>query len=119
MATYPSTLPQPTSNGYQVSPVDQTVRTDMEVGTPRQRRRTAARNDRVSLEWFLTDTEMAAFRAWFDGDAEGGAAWFNGLSIAMGDGGLESANDCRFVGPWRASFQAGQLWTVTATIEVR
>lgn len=117
---YPSTLPRPTFAGYQIAPIDQTARTDMEVGAARQRRRTAARNDHVTLQWVFTDAEMAAFRSWFDGAAEaaGGAAWFNGLELATGDGDINPV-EARFVGPWQASLAPGLIWTVNATVEIR
>jgi hypothetical protein len=120
MATFPATLPVPSHNGYQLAPADQTVRTDMEVGAARQRRRTTARNDQISLTWIFTDAEMAVFRAWFDDsdEAAGGAAWFTGLYLALGETGLTSA-ECRFNGPYSASAMPGLNWTVTAKLEVR
>lgn len=117
---YPSTLPRPTFNGYQLAPQDQTVRTDLEVGTARQRRRTTARNDQVSVTWMLKDAEMTAFRAWFEGAAEaaGGSAWFTGLELATGDGGIKPV-EARFIGPWQADLSPGMNWDVTAKLEVR
>lgn len=120
MATFPATLPAPRLSGYQLTPADQTIRTDMEVGTARQRRRTAARNDQVSVAWMFTDAQMAAFRTWFDGSTEaaGGAAWFNGLSLVLGNSGFTAA-ECRFVGTWTADLISGTHWQVSAKLEVR
>jgi hypothetical protein len=117
---YPATLPRPSFTGYQLSPADQTVRTDVEVGTARQRRRTAARNDKVKLQWKLDDTQMKAFREWFDGPAEanGGASWFTGLELALGDGGIKPV-EARFTGPWTAVPLPGMNWFVDATLEIR
>jgi hypothetical protein len=121
MATWPATLPLPTVSGYQLAPGDQTVRSDMSVGAPRARRITAARNDQVTAQWLMDDAQLAAFRTWFEDDVDGiagGAAWFTGLSLAVG-GGLTSP-DCRFVGPFTASLLTGTLlWQVTAKLEVR
>jgi len=93
----------------------------MEAGAPRVRRRTAARNDQVAISWIMDDTQLAAFRAWFDdavAGVAGGAAWFNGLNIALG-GGLTQP-DCRFVGPFTAALINGTLkWQVQAKLEVR
>lgn len=116
MAIWPSTLPRPQVAGYQVAPVDPAVRTDMEVGAARVRRRTAARNDQVSAVWRLTDAEMDVFRAWWD--SAGAGAWFTGLSLALGDGGL-TAVEARFVGTWQASVLPGLNWDVSARLEVR
>jgi len=120
MATWPDTLPNPTASGYQINPGDQTVRTDMEVGSPRVRRRTTARNDRVAASWVLTEAQLDTFRDWFD-DAEtgiaGGSAWFN-VDLAVGTGSRQAVVEARFVGP--CTFAAdSQYWRVQATLEVR
>jgi hypothetical protein len=67
MQAYPPTLPAPLVSGYTLSPVDQTVRTDMEVGAARVRRRTRARNDLIDVSWLFSPVQMAAFRQWFEG----------------------------------------------------
>jgi hypothetical protein len=120
MADFPALLPSPTVQSYQLSPAAQTIRTDMEVGAPRARRRTRARLDRLSVRWVLTDQEMLIFRAWADSDlyAASGAAWW-WITLAMGDGGLRK-REARFTGPWRAvPVSDGSVWEVTAEIEVR
>lgn len=63
---WPDTLPGPSAPGFGLSPVDPSVRTPMEVGAQRTRRRTLSRLDRVTMEWRFKDTEMAAFRSWYD-----------------------------------------------------
>lgn len=120
MAAWPSTLPAPLASGYGVKPVDQTVRTDMESGAARQRRRTTARNDKVTVSWVMTDAQAAIFRAWFEDDAAGaagGAAWF-GVVLMLGTGGAVSV-EARFVKPPDLSLIAAKLWTVSGELEVR
>lgn len=116
---WPSTLPLPIANGYGLAPVDPVIRTDMEVGTPRARRRTSARNDKISVVWVFTDAQMAIFRTWFDNpvEAAGGSSWFT-LDVALGTGGLVSM-DARFAGVWQSSMMDGYNWQVTATLELR
>lgn len=115
MAAWPSTLPAPLIDGYSVNPLDQTIRTDMESGAARVRRRTFARNDLVDVALVLSAAEFAAFRAWFDNDAAGGSAWFD-MPIDIGDG--MTTKEVRFKGAWKA--QRLQLcWRVTAQLEVR
>lgn len=63
---WPDTLPGPSAPGFGLSPVDPSIRTAMEVGAQRTRRRTLSRLDRVTMEWRFKDTEMAAFRNWYD-----------------------------------------------------
>lgn len=120
MATWPSTLPAPLAAGYQLNPGDQTLRTEMEVGSARVRRRTTARNDRVNVSWLLTETQLDALRDWFD-DATtglaGGSAWFT-VTLAVGTGTRQAAVEARFVGPFTAAADS-QYWRVQATLETR
>lgn len=118
MALFPATLPPPEVDGYVLDPLDQTIRTDMEVGAPRVRRRTLARLDRVQVRWILSDAEMSAFRAWFQdaGQAAGGAGWFD-VSLPLGLGGIQSY-EARIV-QWQAPLRRGLFWEVTAQLEVR
>jgi hypothetical protein len=82
MRRWPSSLPGPIEPGYRLTPVDQSIRTDMEVGARRLRRVSAARRDSVEMTFRFTDAEMAAFRAWFGdeawstaGESDSLAAW--------------------------------------------
>jgi hypothetical protein len=115
---YPA-IPKPIARGYTLSPVDATVRTDMDVGAARVRRRTAARNDRVKVGWMFTDAQFALFRTWFDDpdEVDGGAAWFQ-LPLLVGNGGTTTM-DARFVGPFQAQLQGAGVWSVTADLELR
>lgn len=117
MATWPSTLPpRPLATGYQIAPEDQTVRTDMEAGLARVRRRTRARNDRITAELVFSAEQFAAFRAWFDADtgAAGGAAWFTGLELSLGD---RNAIEARFTKAWQSTPAGPGLWRVSAEFE--
>ena len=120
MATWPTTLPLPLRAGYNLSPGDQTIRTEMEIGVPRVRRRTTARNDRVSVAWSLTDAQLNTLRDWFDDDATGvagGSAWFT-VDLAVGGGTLVESKEARFIGPFSADREQTR-WRVSATLEVR
>lgn len=66
---WPDTLPGIIEPGFDLSPVDQSIRSDMEVGPKRLRRISVARADTVKAGWKLTDREMAAFRAWHGDEA--------------------------------------------------
>ena len=120
MASWPTTLPLPLAAGYQLNPGDQTIRTDMEVGSARVRRRSFARNDRVAVSWLMSETQLDTLRDWFD-DATtgvaGGSAWFT-VALAVGTGSRTASVEARFVGPFTAAADQ-QYWRVTATLEVR
>lgn len=119
MATWPATLPAAKADGYALAPVDPCLRTDMEVGAPRTRRHTAARNDRVNVGWVMTDAQFVSFRAWFESatQAAGGAVWFS-IPLAIGAGGVQTV-EARFTAIWQAGRVAKDIWSVTATLEVR
>lgn len=69
MRIWPDTLPPASWPGLSLSPTDQSIRTDMEVGDPKVRRLTYAKRDTCDVMWRMTDKEFAAFRAWFGDDA--------------------------------------------------
>ena len=69
MRIWQDTLPLASRLGMTLSPIDQSLRTDMEVGDPKVRRTTFARRDVADVTWRAKDAEMAAFRAWFGDDA--------------------------------------------------
>jgi len=119
MAAYPTTLPAPLVSGYAVRPVDQTIRTEMDVGAARVRRRTRARLDRVPVSFIYTDTQLSTFRTWFDDDtqAAGGSAWFD-MTLKVGDGG-STAVEARFTGAPSFEFLGADIWRVSGELEVR
>ena len=120
MSSWPTTLPPPSAYGYALNPVDQTVRTEMEGGAARARRRTTARNDRLNVAFELTDAQLAIFRAWFEDaatGAAGGAGWFS-TTLALGTGG-KVATTARFIGAYKVAYVPVMNWTVTAELEIR
>ncbi|MDD5028907.1 MAG: hypothetical protein PHH58_05290 [Rhodoferax sp.] len=117
MAVWPSTLPLPRASGYKVKPVDPIVRTEMEAGAPRARRRTTARNDRVSVSWIMQDAQVAIFRAWLDTDCAGGAAWFS-TNLALATGGIVPVQ-ARVSNEPVYEHQTALRWLVAAELEVR
>lgn len=64
---WPDTLPGASMPGFGLSPLDPNIRTNMEVGQQKVRRRTFYRIDRVSAAWRMKDAEMKAFRAFMEG----------------------------------------------------
>jgi len=120
MASWPGTLPNPLASGYSLAPMDQTIRTDMEVGSARVRRRSAQRVDTVSLSWRLTDAQLATYRAWFEDSStgiSGGASWFT-ISLPVGDTGYDSKT-VRFIGTPSVDALPGLNWQLSGQVEVR
>lgn len=114
---WPSTLPAPLLQGYSVSPHDATIRTDMDGGPARVRRRFTAVVDTVPVSFYFTKTQMADFRAYWEGDLAYGSAWFD-MSIQDGRTGGSVTRSCRFVGTFSAEFD-GSGWKVSCQMEVR
>ena len=120
MAAYPSTLPGPLRDGYQIAPASQVVSTDMEVGAPRMRRRSSAVNETISVSYKYTDAQMATFRAWFDSatGANAGASWFT-VTLGRGTSGLVACEARFSTGTFTASVLPGLNWLVSTTLELR
>lgn len=119
MPAYPAALPGPLVNAYALNPVDQTVRTDMEAGAARVRRRTRARNDLIDVAFCFTDEQFTAFRTWYDDSVagiSGGASWFD-IALSVGNGGA-TPEQARFKGSWKSS-RDGLSWKVTGQLEIR
>lgn len=117
MATFPLNLPSPLLDGYEVDPVESNARTDMESGAARVRRRTSAKNDKVTLTWAFSDEEFKQFRAWYDTDINGGASWFD---MYLHTGSSSPNVQARFSGAFKASLITSRLhWKVSASLEIR
>lgn len=117
---YPATLPAPNQTKYSLQPVDPVIRTQMDSGSPRNRRRFTTYPTRIPVEWLFTEAQMAVFESWFDNTVNSGESWFNvnlinGLSV--------SAYEARFFTaqhyPWKADMQPGNSYVVSGILEVR
>jgi hypothetical protein len=122
MATWPITLQAaPEVSGYNLTPMGQTIRSDMEVGTARVRRISVARNDQVAIVCRFTLAQLATFRDWFGNQAtglNGGTNWFTGLELAI-DGTSSSAWECRFISEPKFAALTPLIYTMSGTLEVR
>jgi len=59
--TWPDTLPLPTVQGYNIQPGDTILRTEMEAGLARQRRRFTNAPTKVSVRWIMRRDQYAIF----------------------------------------------------------
>ena len=116
MADFPSILPAPLIAGYEINPEDPTIRTQMDAGPDRVRRRFTAIPSRIPVRWRFTCGELALFEAWHKHTALDGAAWFN-VSLANGLG-IQSM-EARFTKPPKKPLLSGLNWEVQAELEVR
>jgi len=119
MATWPTTLPVPMLEGYELESGDPTARSDMESGPARVRRRFTAAPDEISLSVLLTEEQMNTFRDFWKNDWYQGAAW---VFFPVRDGwtpGIVS-KECRPTkGKFKAALIKPNVWRVQIPIEVR
>lgn len=116
METWPlSSLPYP-STDYSGSVDAGVLRTKMDSGKARQRRKTVSELATISVKWEFSDDEMSIFRAWHAEKLNLGVDWFN-IDLPFG-GGLET-QQARFVqGNFSPTYTAHLYWEVTASLEV-
>jgi len=117
MEAYPSTmLPGPTID-YALSERSATIRSQMESGRFRQRRRFTTSANVVPVSWIFTPFQFSMFRSWFFFKVSQGADYF---TMDLDLGGEEDPQNvaARIVeGVYDARYQDGN-WLVTATLEV-
>jgi len=116
MITWPTTLPLPTVDGYGVQPGDAILRTDMEAGLARQRRRFTSVPSIISVRWLMTRNQFAVFEAWYKKYAKEGAEFFD-IELLGGVG--ITTHNARFTQQFNATLLNGRLWTVTSQLEIR
>jgi len=114
METWPGLLPNP-STGYALNPVDPVVRSDVEQGPARSRRRFTSAPTKAPVTWKLNKEQFAIFEAFHHYRLNDGAAWFN-VNIINGQG--LTLCEARFSKMWQAK-AAGNRWRVTAELEIR
>lgn len=117
MSSWPSILPSPLVAGYALNPADQTLRTDMESGAARVRRRSRARLDMLDVSWKFTDAQMAIFREWFDnsGTAEAAGTAQDGSALHSGTAQAGAASSITLAAAASATTDYYKLATVTIT----
>jgi hypothetical protein len=114
MIDFPATIPPPTVtlSGASDSPV---ARTQIEGGLIEQTGRFATALETYSVAWLLTESELAAFEAFFVETLAGGVLTFN---LNLPDGSGYSAQPVRFVdGDYSATHSGVLHWNVNAKIE--
>ncbi len=114
---WPPTLPLPTVQGYSVQPEDAILRTEMEAGLARQRRRFTNVPTKVSVRWIMRRDQYAIFEGWYRWQAKEGANWFT-ITLLGGLGLLDQ--EARFTRQFSARLLAGgTLWEITSELEIR
>lgn len=115
-AYYPDTIPLPLKQGYVLKPRPNTRRTELEQGAARVRRVGRQKPTELAVVWELTQWELMLLQGFHEHYADEGAAWF-GMTLLTYVG--LAMCEVRFKGEISQPKQAGHLWQVSATLEVR
>jgi hypothetical protein len=113
---YPATIPLPSKQGYVLKPKPSVRRTELEQGAARVRRVGSQKPTELSVVWQLTQWELMLLQGFHEHEADEGAAWF-GMQLLTYIG--LAMCEARFKGEISQPKQAGHLWQVSATLEVR
>ena len=114
--TFPKRLPYPTVESYSIRPDEAIIRTDMEAGPARQRRRYTQTPSKIAVKWIMSPEQFCLFEAWFKYYAKEGAEWF--VITLLGGIGL-TEQEARFTQQFEASLASGRLWQITTELEIR
>jgi len=114
--SWPATLPLPTVQGYGIRPGEAILRTEMEAGPARQRKRFTQVPSRISVRWLMKREQFALFDAWYRWHAKEGGEWFQ-IDL-LGGIGLTS-HEARFTRQFEAKLVGGVLWEIISELEIR
>ncbi|WP_020699231.1 hypothetical protein [Reyranella massiliensis] len=113
---YPDTIPLPLKQGYVLKPRPNVRRTELEQGAGRVRRNGRQKPTELAVVWELTQYELMLLQGFHEHQADEGTAWF-GMRLLTYVGLVIC--EVRFKGEINQPKQAGHLWQVSATLEVR
>ena len=120
--SWPAELPQaPLLASYSVKADSGIIRTPMDSGLARQRKRFSTPTSRVSVTWKMTGQQTALFKSWLVYKAANGGAWFN-IALRLDDG--DKTVEARFTSDATYRLIAGrtggsELWQVSSEIEIK
>lgn len=113
MATWPATLPSsPLADGFNEQPPNLAIRTDMDAGPAKVRRRFTAGVRPMTVMFLLTKAQVATLDEFYTSTLSGGTIRFDWTHPRTG-----SAVEFRFTAPpeYRAD---SDLWQVTMSLEI-
>jgi hypothetical protein len=115
---YPPVLPAPLSSGYGMGIGQTDVRTEMDAGPARQRRRHQQKPVQLALSWLMTRDQLSVFEYFYEVVLDGGAEWFDApLSSGVG---CSVSVPLRMISGYEVTQAAADgLWQITANAELR
>ncbi|MCW5699969.1 MAG: hypothetical protein KIT00_09020 [Rhodospirillales bacterium] len=112
---WPYSLPQrPLAQGFNEQAPNSVIRTQMEAGPPKVRRRFTAGKRTIDMQLRLNADQVETLDAFHDSSLQGGALSFDWVHPRTG-----AAATYRFVeSPSYAPIARGRLWTATLKLEI-
>lgn len=112
---WPSSLPdKPRRQGYSYQPMSPVIRTQMESGPPKQRRRFSGKWRGSPITWLMDATQLGTFRTFWDSSLQGGALDFNWPDPEADSGTVRARIKG---GEYQARNVGGTLWEVSVDME--
>ena len=103
-------------DGYEIQPTNPVIRTEVEGGPSRQRRRFTQAPTTYSITWIFTQSEFAEFETWHKNELYDGVGWFN---VALANGQGVTMQEARFIEMWVATPRGAYQYSVTSKVETR
>lgn len=115
---YPQGLPLGLHSGRSYQLVNPLMRSDLDSGRARQRRRFRDVPEGAQIAWLFSGIQARTFIAWFRDALTDGVEWFecplNHPSLGL------TYYTCRFTGVYKGPSRVGpDLWSITAELELR
>lgn len=115
MPTWPAEMPTVRPGGYQEQPQSQILRSDMETGPPKTRRRFTAGIRPVTAQYVVDDAQLQTFEVFFENEIAAGA-----LSFAWTHPRTENQVSAKIVPPYQVEpVNGGLWWLLSLTIEIQ
>ena len=118
MANWPNTLPKPALSGYSVEPQNAVLKTQMEAGPNRYRKRYTTVPVDIKGGLTLTAAQMAVFKTFYQTTINQGADWFVFDGLNLGNG-YTIGSEAHFTEPYKANLVDRGMWSVSFSLEVR
>jgi hypothetical protein len=118
MIEYPKELPLGLHSGRTYQLISPLMRSQLDSGRARQRRRFKDVPEGAQISWLFSSTEARAFAMWFRDAINDGVLWFE-CPLNHPVLGLTEYT-CRFTDVYKGPARVGpDLWSVTAELELR
>lgn len=117
MISYPSQLPRPLIDSYKLNTTNPLMRSEMNSGRARQRRKFTSVPTTVKVRWNMDRLQAGFFEAWYARTLLDGAEWF--VCELETTAGFQEY-ECRFTGIYDGPEKVQVLrWEFSATLELR